>query len=110
MTRRVAICTPLRTPVGKFLGGLSSMNAGQLGAVILKALIERTGIDPNRVDDVVFSQGYGNGEAPCIGHWSWLLAGLHEHVPGYQLDRRCGSADDHRVAAARHPVPSGSRA
>ena len=68
MTRRAAICTPLRTPVGKFLGGLSSLNAGQLGAVILKALMERSGIDPARVDDVVFSQGYGNGEAPAIGH------------------------------------------
>ena len=76
MTRRAAICTPLRTPVGKFLGGLSALNAGELGAVILKALIERSGIDPERVDDVVFSQGYGNGEAPAIGHWSWLAAGL----------------------------------
>ena len=41
MTRRAAIVSPLRTPVGKFLGGLSSLNAGQLGAVILKALMER---------------------------------------------------------------------
>ena len=76
MTRRAAIVSPLRTPVGKFLGTLAPMDAGQLGAVILKALIERTGIDPERIDDVVFSQGYGNGEAPCIGHWSWLAAGL----------------------------------
>ena len=89
--RRAAIVAPIRTPVGKFGGALSSMTAGQLGAVILKALVERTKIDPSRVDDVVFSQGYGNGEAPCIGHWSWLLAGLPEEVPGYQLDRRCGS-------------------
>lgn len=91
MTRRAAIVSPLRTPVGKFLGSLKSLNAGDLGAVILKALIERSGIDPERVDDVVFSQGYGNGEAPCIGHWSWLAAGLPIEVPGYQLDRRCGS-------------------
>ena len=91
MTRRAAIVSPLRTPVGKFLGGLSSLNAGQLGAVILKALVERSGIDPERVDDVVFSQGYGNAEAPAIGHWSWLAAGLPLEVPGYQLDRRCGS-------------------
>ncbi len=91
MTRRAAICTPLRTPVGKFLGGLSSLNAGDLGAVILKALVERSGIDPARVDDVVFAQGYGNAEAPAIGHWSWLAAGLPLEVPGYQLDRRCGS-------------------
>ncbi|MDP3906456.1 acetyl-CoA C-acetyltransferase [Novosphingobium sp.] len=89
--RRAAIVSPIRTPVGKFGGALSSMTAGQLGAVILKALMARTRIDPSRVDDVVFSQGYGNGEAPCIGHWAWLLADLPQEVPGYQLDRRCGS-------------------
>ena len=89
--RRAAIVAPIRTAVGKFGGALSSMTAGELGAVILNALIERTKIDPARVDDVVFSQGYGNGEAPAIGHWSWLAAGLPLEVPGYQLDRRCGS-------------------
>lgn len=88
---RAAICAPIRTAVGKFGGALSDLNAGQLGAVILKALMERTKIDPARVDDVVFSQGYGNAEAPAIGHWSWLAAGLPLEVPGYQLDRRCGS-------------------
>ncbi|WP_226017392.1 acetyl-CoA C-acetyltransferase [Novosphingobium sp. FKTRR1] len=89
--RRAAIVAPLRTPVGKFGGSLSSITAGHLGAVILKALVERSGIDPERVDDVVFAQGYGNGEAPAIGHWSWLAAGLPLEVPGYQVDRRCGS-------------------
>src|SRR3546814_18747107 len=74
--RRAAIVAPIRTAVGKFGGSLSPMGAGELGAVILKALIERTGVDPARVDDVVFSQGYGNAEAPAIGHWSWLSAGL----------------------------------
>jgi acetyl-CoA C-acetyltransferase len=98
--RRAAIVSPLRTPVGKFLGALSPLNAGQLGAVILKALIERSGIDPARVDDVVFSQGYGNAEAPAIGHWSWLAAGLPLEVPGYQLDRRCGSGVQAVVNAA----------
>ena len=73
--RRAAIVAPIRTAVGKFGGALSSMSAGELGAVILKALVERSQIDPSRVDDVVFSQGYGNGEAPAIGHWSWLAAG-----------------------------------
>lgn len=89
--RRAAIVNPIRTPVGKFGGALSPLVAGELGAIILRALIERSGIDPARVDDVVFSQGYGNGEAPAIGHWSWLEAGLPVTVPGYQLDRRCGS-------------------
>src|SRR3546814_15077884 len=70
--RRAAIVAPIRTAVGKFGGSLSPMGAGELGAVILKALIERTGVDPARVDDVVYSQGYGNAEAPAIGHWAWL--------------------------------------
>lgn len=89
--RRAAIVSPIRTPVGKYLGSLASMTAGDLGAVIIRALVDRTKIDPARIDDVVFSQGYGNGEAPCIGRWSALAAGLPESVPGVQLDRRCGS-------------------
>ena len=89
--RRVAVVAPCRTAVGKFLGTLAPLEAGELGAVVLKALVERSGIDPERVDDVVFAQGYGNGEAPAIGRWSWLAAGLPISVPGYQLDRRCGS-------------------
>jgi acetyl-CoA C-acetyltransferase len=89
--RRAAIVSPLRTPVGKFLGSLASVSAGDLGAVIIRALVDRTGIDPERIDDVVFAQGYGNGEAPCIARWSLLAAGLPISVPGYQLDRRCGS-------------------
>jgi len=89
--RRAAIVSPLRTAVGKFGGALAPLTAGDLGAVILKALVERSGIDPARVDDVVFAQGYGSGEAPAIGHWSWLAAGLPLDVPGYQVDRRCGS-------------------
>jgi len=104
--RRAAIVSPLRTPVGKFGGALAPLGAGQLGAVILKALIERTKIDPSRVDDVVFAQGYGSGEAPAIGHWSWLAAGLPIEVPGFQLDRRCGSGLQ-AVATAAMMVQTG---
>jgi len=89
--RRAAIVCPIRTPVGKFLGALAPVTAGELGATILRALVERTGIDPAQVDDVIFAQGYGNGEAPCIARWSLLAAGFPIEVPGYQLDRRCGS-------------------
>ena len=89
--RRAAIVSPLRTPVGKFQGALSSMTAADLGAVIIKALVERSAVDPERIDDVVFAQGYGNGEAPAIGRWALLAAGLPVTIPGYQLDRRCGS-------------------
>jgi acetyl-CoA C-acetyltransferase len=89
--RRAAIVSPLRTAVGKFQGSLASMTPGDLGAVILKALVARSKIDPEKIDDVVFAQGYGNGEAPCIARWSALAADLPISVPGYQLDRRCGS-------------------
>lgn len=98
--RRAAICTPLRTPVGSFLGTLAPLEAGALGAIILKALIERSGIDPERVDDVIFAQGYGSGEAPAIGRWAWLAAGLPIETPGYQVDRRCGSGLQSIVNAA----------
>src|SRR3546814_1603019 len=93
--RRAAIVSPLRTPVGKFGGALASLTAGALGAHILKALVERSGIDPACVDDVVFGHGYPSGEAPSIGRWAWLAAGLPQSVPGFQLDRRCGRSEEH---------------
>jgi len=104
--RRVAICSPLRTPVGAFLGTLAPIEAGELGAIIIKALVERSGVDPERVEDVVFSQGYGSGEAPAIGRWSWLAAGMPIEVPGFQLDRRCGSGLQ-AVATAAMMVQTG---
>jgi acetyl-CoA C-acetyltransferase len=89
--RRAAIVSPLRTPVGKFLGAMKDIPAGELAATVIKALVARTNVDAARIDDVVFAQGYGNGEAPCIARWAALAAGLPLSVPGYQLDRRCGS-------------------
>ena len=89
--RRAAIVSPLRTPVGKFLGAMKDIPAGELAATVIKALVARTNVDAARIDDVVFAQGYGNGEAPCIARWAALAAGLPVSVPGYQLDRRCGS-------------------
>ena len=91
IVRRAAIVSPIRTAVGKFQGALAPITAGDLAAVALKALVERTKIDPERIDDVVLAQGYSNGEAPCIARWSALAAGLPISIPGYQLDRRCGS-------------------
>ena len=89
--KRAAIVSPIRTAVGKFQGSLASMTAGELGAVILRELVARTKIDPEKIDDVIFAQGYGSGEAPCIARYSALAADLPISVPGYQLDRRCGS-------------------
>jgi acetyl-CoA C-acetyltransferase len=89
--RRAAIVSPIRTAVGKFQGALSSMTAGEIGGVVIKELVERTKIDPERIDDVTFAHGYPNGEAPCIARWSLLQAGLPIGIPGVSMDRRCGS-------------------
>ena len=88
--RRAAIVAPLRTAVGMYGGSLRPVSGGKLIATVIKALIARTGLDPMRIDDVIFAQSYANGEAPCIGRWAALEADLPIEVPGYQLDRRCG--------------------
>jgi acetyl-CoA C-acetyltransferase len=100
LMRRAAIVTPLRTPVGRFLGGLSALPAEVLGAEIIKAVVAKSGVDPARIEDVVFAQSYANSEAPCIGRWAALAAGLPLEVPGIQLDRRCGGGLQAIVTAA----------
>lgn len=85
------ICEPLRTPVGRFGGVLREVPAQRLAAVVIGALVARTGIDPDLVDDVLLGQGYPSGEAPAIGRVAGLDAGLPVSVPGVQVDRRCGS-------------------
>ena len=89
--RRAAIVSPLRTAVGKYLGSFQSLSAAELGAIVIRELMSRTNLDPERVEEVVFAQGYPNGESPCIGRWSALAADLPLHVAGTQVDRRCGS-------------------
>ncbi len=85
------ICEPLRTAVGRYGGALKDVTPTELGATVLRALIDRTGIDPSVIDDVIFGQCYPSGEAPAIGRVAALDAGLPISVPGLQLDRRCGS-------------------
>lgn len=87
---RVAIVAPARTPVGKFLGALQALPAERLAAAVIRAVVDRSGIDPARIEDVVFAQSYANSEAPCIGRWAALAADLPIEVPGCQVDRRCG--------------------
>src|ERR1700730_9833858 len=98
--RRAAIVCPLRTPVGAFGGSLRSVPVETLGATVVRAILERTRIDPARIDDVVFAQSYANGETPCVGRWIALEAQLPIEVPGMQLDRRCGGGLQAVVNAA----------
>ncbi|WP_216893553.1 acetyl-CoA C-acetyltransferase [Nocardia alni] len=88
--RRVAIVQPLRTPVGTFGGALRDVPVEDLAATVVREVVGRSGVDPERIDDVVFAQSYANSEVPCVGRWVALHAGLPIGVPGMQLDRRCG--------------------
>ncbi|HVY11490.1 MAG TPA: acetyl-CoA C-acetyltransferase [Mycobacteriales bacterium] len=85
------ICSPVRTPVGRFAGSLKPLQAHELAAQLLRALLDRTGLPGDRVDDVVFAQCYPTMEAPAIGRVAGLDAGLPIEIGGMQLDRRCGS-------------------
>ena len=87
----VVVCEPVRTPVGRYGGVLKDVTAAELGAAVITAVLQRTGLDPEQVDDVVLGQGYPSGEAPGIGRVAALDAGLPVTVPGMQVDRRCGS-------------------
>jgi len=89
--RRVAIVSPLRTPVGAFGGALQPVPVEDLATAVVKAVVDRTGVDPERIGDVCFAQSYANSEVPCVGRWVALNADLPITVPGLQVDRRCGS-------------------
>lgn len=89
--KEAVICEPIRTPVGRYGGVFKDIPPVQLAETVLRELVRRTKIDPKQIDDVVFGQCYPNGEAPAIGRVAALDAGLGVHVPGVQLDRRCGS-------------------
>lgn len=84
------IVAPVRTAVGRFGGSLRPVPVEDLAATVVRAVVERSGVDPERIDDVVLAQSYANSEVPCVGRWAALHAGLPEHVAGMQLDRRCG--------------------
>ena len=85
------IVSPLRTPIGKFGGTLAPLTADQLAAGIIQALLQRVSIPAETLDEVIVSQSYASSEAPCMGRYAALAAGLPIEVPGYTLDRRCGS-------------------
>ena len=89
--RRVAIVSPVRTAVGNFGGTLRDVSAADLASTVIKEALDRSGVDPARVDDVILGHGYPSGENPAIGRLAGLKAGLPIEVPGYQLDRRCSS-------------------
>jgi acetyl-CoA C-acetyltransferase len=83
----------VRTPVGKRNGGLSHVHPSDLGAHVLKELLERTAVDPARIDDVIFGcVDQVGSQAFNMARTCWLGAGLPETVPATTIDRQCGSS------------------
>jgi acetyl-CoA C-acetyltransferase len=102
------IVEAVRSPVGKRGGGLSQVHPADLGAHSLTALVDRTGVDPSAVEDVVFGCVDTIGpQAGDIARTCWLAAGLPEEVPGTTIDRQCGSSQQ-AVHFAAQAVMSGT--
>jgi acetyl-CoA C-acetyltransferase len=103
------IVDAVRTPVGKRGGSLATVHSADLGAHVLEALVERTGIDPGAVDDVVMGCCDTIGsQAGDVARTAWLVAGLPDHVPGVTIDRQCGSSQQ-AVHFAAQGVMSGTQ-
>lgn len=102
------IVEAVRTPVGKRGGGLAKVHPADLAAHAITALIERAGIDPGLVEDVILGCLDNIGpQAGCIARTAWLAAGFPTHVPGVTLDRQCGSSQQ-AVHFAAQAVMSGT--
>jgi acetyl-CoA acyltransferase len=100
----------VRTPVGRRNGGLAGVHAVDLGAVALRALVERSGIDPGLVDDVIMGCVSQIGEQSVnVARNAWLAAGLPEEVPATTIDRQCGSSQQAVQFAAQGIQAGGYR-
>jgi acetyl-CoA C-acetyltransferase len=103
------IVEAVRTPVGRRGGGLAQVHPADLGAHSITALIERTGVDPAAVEDVVFGNVDSIGpQAGDIARTCWLVTGYPEAVPGTTVDRQCGSAQQ-AIHFAAQGVLSGTQ-
>ncbi|MFG2000524.1 acetyl-CoA C-acetyltransferase [Spirillospora sp. NPDC048911] len=98
--REAVICEPVRTPIGRYGGSFKSLTAVDLGVAALKGLLDRTGLPPETIEDVVLGHCNASSEAPAIGRIVALDAGLPVTVPGLHLDRRCGSGLQAVIQAA----------
>jgi len=107
--RETVIVEAVRTPVGKRNGGLSDMHPADLSAIVLNAVMERAGVDPDVVDDVVWGCVSQVGDQSSnIGRYSVLAAGWPESIPGTTINRACGSSQQ-ALDFAVHAVMSGQQ-
>ncbi|MFI6463281.1 thiolase family protein [Streptomyces sp. NPDC050538] len=101
------IVDAVRTPIGKRNGSLAAVHAADLSAHVLTALMERTGVDPGTVDDVMWGCVTQIGDQSSnIARFAALAAGWPEHVPGVTINRACGSSQQ-AVDSAAHAVMAG---
>jgi acetyl-CoA C-acetyltransferase len=109
MIQQAYIIGAVRTPAGRKNGSLAAVHAADLGAHVIRALIERTGVDPARVDDVIFGCIDQIGpNAFDLARSCALAAGLPEEVPGVTVDRQCGSSQQ-AVHFAAQAIMSGTQ-
>lgn len=108
-TPQAYIVDAIRTPVGKRNGSLAKTHPADMGAHVIRALVERTGLDPAVVDDVVFGCVDAIGpQAGNIARTAWLTAGMPLEVPGTTVDRQCGSSQQ-AIHFAAQGVMSGTQ-
>lgn len=87
----IYLVQPLRSPIGKFGGGLSSLTAVELATQVVKATLERSGIDPREVDEVIFGNARQAGVGPNPGRQIAFRSGIPQEVPAYTVNQACGS-------------------
>lgn len=87
--KEIVIVSAARTPVGRYMGALKEIPAYDLAALVLNAVVQRVGISPAMVDEVIMGQSYQNGEYVNIARMAALTAGWPESIPGITMDRRC---------------------
>jgi acetyl-CoA C-acetyltransferase len=104
----VYLLDAVRTPVGRRGGALSALHSADLGALVIQGIMERAGLDPALVEDVIFGCTDTLGsQAGNIARTAWLAAGFPDHVPGVTVDRQCGSSQQ-AVHFAAQAVLSGT--
>ena len=91
LKEEIFLVAPLRTPIGKFGGGLSSLTAAQLGTESARATIARSGIDPEAIDEVIFGNARQAGVGPNVARQIAIKSGLRHEVPAYTVNQACGS-------------------
>ncbi len=85
----VVVVSGVRTPVGRYMGGLKDVEAYDLASMVLSEALARAGVEPQMVDEVIMGQSYQNGEYVNIARMALLKAGWPDYIPGVTVDRRC---------------------